>query len=124
MGLRTLKSVVRIQWTVLPIPQVLVSFINELVSLKEKNSHIGQDPVFIRGDPDIEETVISDDEDNPLGIPEDMEGADRTPTRVQPKPEDVQGVGYLNRAFRTPYSNSEHQADSEDSDEDTGVYEA
>ena len=61
------------------------------VSLDEKNSHIGQDPVFTRGDPDAEENVISVDKDEPLGMPEDMEGADRTPTRAQPMPEGVQG---------------------------------
>ena len=78
--------------------QVLVSFINKLVSLEEKNSHMGQNPMSTRGDPDIEETVTSDGED-PLGMPKDMEGADRTPTRVQPIPEDVQGE-YLKR---TPF---------------------
>ena len=66
----------------LPIPQVLVSFINKLVSFEEMNSHIGQAPVLIRGDPDVEENDISDDEDEPLGMPEDMKGADRTLTRV------------------------------------------
>ena len=30
---------------------------------------------------------------------------------------------YLNRAFSTPYSNSETQDDSEDTDEETDVYE-
>ena len=51
-----------------------------------------------------------------------MEGAYRTPTRVQPMPEDVQEE-YLNWAFSTPYNNSELQEDSEDTDEDTDVYE-
>ena len=32
---------------------------------------------------------ISDDGDEPLGMPEDMEGVGRSPTRVQPTPEDV-----------------------------------
>ena len=49
--------------------------------------------MFTRGDPDVEENVISDDKNEPLGMPEDMV--------------DVQGGGgYLNRA----YSNSEPQA--------------
>ena len=67
MCLRTLKPIVRTQWTVLPIPEVLVSFINKLVKLDEKNNHIGQDPVFTRGDPDVQETVISDDGEEPQG---------------------------------------------------------
>ena len=116
---RLLKPIVRTQcFTYTP----LVSFINKLFSLEEKNIHIGQDPVSTRGDPDIEENVISGDEDEPLGIPENIEGADRTPTRVQPMPEDVQGE-YLNKAFSTPYINSKPQNDSEDIDEDTDVCE-
>ena len=51
---------------------------------------MGQEPVFTRGNPDIEETVISDDENEPLGMPENMKGVERTPTRVQPMPKDVQ----------------------------------
>ena len=56
-------------------------------------------------------------------MPEDMEGADRAPIRVQPMPEDMQGE-CLNRAFSTPYNNSEPQEDSEDTDKDTDVYES
>ena len=82
MCLRTLKPIVRIQWTVFPIPQVLVIFINKLVSLGKKNSPICQDPVFTRGVPDVEE-------EEPFAMLEDMEGAYRTTTRVQPIPENV-----------------------------------
>ena len=117
MCLRTLKPIVRTQWTVLPIPEVLVSFINKLVKL------VSQDPVFTRGDPDVQETVISDDGEEPLGMPEDMEGADRAPGRVQPMPEDVVG-DKLRRAFSTPYSGDDPEYDSEDADENTEVYEA
>ena len=78
--------------------------------------------MFTRVDPDIEKNVIYDDEDEPLGMPENMERADRDNTRVQPMPEDVQKE-YLNRAFSTPNNNSEPQEDSEDTDEDTDVYE-
>ena len=106
----------------LPIPQVLVSFINKLVSLEEKSSHTGQDLVFTRGDPDIEETIISDDGDESLDMPEDTKGVDRTPTRLQSRPEDVKG-GYLNRTFSTPYNNSETLDDSENTDVDIYVYE-
>ena len=106
----------------LPIPEVLVSFINKRAKLDEKNNHIGQDPVFTRGDPDVQETVISDDGVEPLGMPEDMEGADRVPGRVQPMPEDVVG-DKLRRAFSTPYSGDDSEYESEDSDEDTEVYE-
>ena len=123
MCLRTLKPLVRTQWAVLPIPQVLVSFItHRLVSSEEKNSRFSQELVFTRGDPDIEETVISDCENEPQGLPEDMEGADRTPTSVRPMPENVQG-GYLNRTFSTPYGNSESVDNSEDAVKDTDVYE-
>ena len=60
MCLRTLKPIVRRHWAGLPIPHVLVSIINKLVSLEEKNSHIGQDPAFTLGDPNVKENVISD----------------------------------------------------------------
>ena len=81
MCLRAFKPIVRTQWTVLFTPQVLLSFIIKLVSLEEKNSLIGQDPELTRGYPGIEENVMSDNEDEPLCMPEDMEGADRAPTR-------------------------------------------
>ena len=97
MCLKTLKPLVKTQYTVLPTPQVITSFINELVSLMETNSPIGQDPVFTRADLDVEENGLSDDEDEQLGMPDDMEGAGRSPTRVQ----------YLNRAFSIPGNNSE-----------------
>ena len=83
---------------------------------------IGQDPVFTRGDPDIQETVISDDGEKPLGMPGDMESVDRAPGRVEPMPEDVVGDS-LRKAFGTPYSGNDSEYDSEDSDEDTDVYE-
>ena len=72
--------------------------------------------MFSRGDQDIEEAVIADDQNEPLGVPEVMDGTNRTATRVKPIPEDVQGE-YLNRAFSTPYNNSETLDDSEDSNE-------
>ena len=64
------------------IPRLLVSFINKLVSREEKNDHIGKDPVFTRSDPDVEGNFISDDEDEQIEMPEGMQGADRTPTRI------------------------------------------
>ena len=59
MCLRNLKPVVRSHWTVLPIP-VLVNVINKLSSGDSKNSIIvGQDPLFTRGDPDIQARYAS-----------------------------------------------------------------
>ena len=46
MCLRTFKPIVRTQWTVLPISQIFVRFINKLVNVDENNSHIGQEPAF------------------------------------------------------------------------------
>ena len=62
---------------------MLVDFVNKLSSEDSKNRHIGQDPVLTRRDQDTEQTVISDDEDEPLGMPENMDGPDRTPTKNQ-----------------------------------------
>ena len=119
MCLRTLKPIVRTQWTVLPIPQVLVSFINKLCEADEKDKHIGQDPVFTRGDPDAEEFIIGGDEDEQLGMPKDMEATDRTPARVRDMPDDLVEE-YVRNAFSTLYSSSRTQ---EDEDEDINVYE-
>ena len=55
---RTLKLIVRTQWVVSPNPQVLVNFINKLCEADEKDEHIGQDSLIVRGDPDIEEIII------------------------------------------------------------------
>jgi len=120
MCLRTLKPIVRTQWTVLPIPEVLVSFINKLVTMEEKSKHIGQDPVFTRGDPDFQETVIYDDVEEPLGMPEDMEGADRVAGAVQPMPADVQGE-YYQRAFSTPYDSAKAEDEGEEDEDDAEV---
>jgi len=125
MCLRTLKTIVRTQWTVLPIPEVLIAFINKLADVEKRDKHIGHDPVFTRGDPDYQETVIQDEEDEPLGLPEDMEGADRVPGRVQPLPDDVQ-QDYIKKAFSTPYNSTEDEEDSgdeQDAEEHTEVYE-
>ena len=54
--------------------------------------------MFTRGDPDIKENVICDDEYEPLAMPEDAQGE------------------YLNSAFNTPHNNAEPQEDSEDTD--------
>ena len=67
----------------LHIPKVSVSFIYKLVTLEKNSSHIDQDPVLTRGDPDIKKAVISDDGYEPLGTPEDIDGVEKTPTRVQ-----------------------------------------
>ena len=53
---------------------------------------------------------------------ENMEGADRTPTRFQPMPEDAQR-NFLISSFSTPYNNSEPQKDSEDTYGDIDMYE-
>ena len=81
MCLKTLRPIVRIQWTVLPIPQVLANFVNKLCEADEKDKHIGQDTVFTRGDPAVVEFIIDGDEDEQLGMPEDMEATDRNPAR-------------------------------------------
>ena len=65
--LRTLRPIVKIQWTVLLIPQVLDNFITKLCDAIEKNKHSGQDPVFFRGDPDFEEFIIDGYEGEQLG---------------------------------------------------------
>ena len=87
--LRNLKPIVRTQWIVLPISQVLVSFINKLREADEKDKHIGQDPVVTRGDPDVEEFIVDGDGDEQLGMPEDKEATDRTPARVREMPDDL-----------------------------------
>ena len=99
MCLRTLKPIVRTQWTVLPLLQVLVSFINKLREADEKDMHIGQAPVFFRGGPDVEAT-------------------DRAPARLQDMP-GVLVVEYLRDAFITPFCASRTQEE----DEDIDVYE-
>ena len=55
-------------------------------------------------------------------MPEDMDGVNRTHTRVQPIPEDAQGE-YLKRALSTPCNTSETLDNSEDTDEDIYEYE-
>ena len=57
MCLRTLRVIVRTQRTGLPIPQVLVEYINSL-STDYDNRNIGHDPVFTRGDPDALAAVM------------------------------------------------------------------
>ena len=52
--------------------------------MEKTNEHIRQDPVFTRGVPDFQETVGNDDEEEPLGMPEDMEGAYKVAGAVQP----------------------------------------
>ena len=39
-----------------------MDFINELCEADEKDKHIGQNPMFTRGDLDIEEIIIDGDE--------------------------------------------------------------
>ena len=69
MCLMTLKTITRTKLTALLTPQVLVIFINKLSIVDDKNSRIGQDPVFTRGDPGIEKTDMSSDEDESLDRP-------------------------------------------------------
>ena len=57
---------------------MLVIFIDKLIDLDDEDSHIGQAPVFSRGDPDVKETIVDSNDDEQLGMPEDMEATDRT----------------------------------------------
>ena len=59
---------------------MLINFINKLSDLDDDGRHIGQDPVVPRAYPDIVEIVISDDDEEQLRMPEDMEDSDKTPT--------------------------------------------
>ena len=79
--LRTLKPIMKAQWTVLPIPQVLVNFINKLREAGEKDKHIGQDPIISRGVPNAVEIVKCGDEQ--LSTLGDMEETDKTSTGVR-----------------------------------------
>ena len=45
---------------------MLIKFINMFSDLNDKDGHIGQHPVFNRGDPDTEKNIIADDEDGQL----------------------------------------------------------
>ena len=71
MCLRILKPIVKTRWTVI------------LNSDDSKSSLISQGPVFTSNDPHIEGIVRSADADEPLGMPDDMEIPDRTPTKGQ-----------------------------------------
>ena len=83
MSLRTLKLIVRTQWTVLCIPQMLDNLTSKQSSVDSKNIHINQNPVFKRGNPVIEETVLTNNENELLCIPEITEGPGRAPTKMQ-----------------------------------------
>ena len=102
----------RTQWKVLPIPQVLVNFINKLCEADDKDNHIGQDPVSPCGDPNNEEIIMDGDEDEQLGMPEDMEATDRAPARVRDMPDSLVEE-YLRNAFSTSYNTSETQEEDE-----------
>ena len=56
---------------------MLVNFTNKPSSENSKHSRIVQNPEFTHGDSDIGETVISYNEDEPVCMPEYMEGPDR-----------------------------------------------
>ena len=61
---------------------------------------------------------ISEDEDEQLGMPDDMEVSDRAPTKGQYIPDEVVEE-YVNKIFNTPHNSTETQED----DEGTDVYE-
>ena len=88
---------------VLPTTRVLINFINKQCEADEKDYHIGQNPVFSRGDPAIEDFIIDCDEDKQFGISEDMEATDRAPIRVRDIPDDLVEE-YLRNAFSIPYT--------------------
>ena len=82
MCLRTLKPIVRTQWTVLPIPQVLAEFINALSRREKSKGHVGQDPVFSRGDTEVDEVIVIEDDDEPDDMPEGIEMEDRNEVHI------------------------------------------
>ena len=61
------------------------------------------------------ETIIDGDEDEQLGMPEDMEATNRAPARVQDVPGDSVEE-YVRNAFIIPYSASQTQGEDEDAD--------
>ena len=71
--------------------------------------------MFSRGDPNIEETIIDSDKDEPFGMPEDIEATDRALARVQDMPGDLVEE-YVRNAFSSPYSASQTQEEDEDTD--------